>query len=85
MGVTFEPLGRQVLLTREPEPEASTILTVIRKEGFAVYYRVVAVGPEVRDVKAGDRVLASSMAGLDLDLGEPQVLMTELAILAVDA
>lgn len=85
MATTMTPLGRQVLLVREPTEQVKGSLVVIEKEALASWYRVRAIGPEVVVCKPGERVLASSMAGQDIELDEPCVLMSESGILATEA
>ena len=76
----FLPLRNQVLLDVEPEPELSDIIRVQRSvEGLCRLARVIAVGPEVRHVKPGERVLASLTAGIDLPWG---LVLSESAILS---
>ena len=70
MSVTLQPLLNHVTLRLEPEPEKSKIIAVQSAyESLARFGVVEAVGPEVRDVKVGMRVLASVTAGVQLDDG----------------
>jgi hypothetical protein len=81
MAVSFHPLINHVLLTLEPEPEQSSIIAVQKAVVDLVRYgRVTAIGPEVRDVKVGQRVLASVTAGVELDWG---VLIPESSVLGL--
>jgi hypothetical protein len=78
--VKFQPLTDHLLLTLEPEPELSGVIAVQRSlVGLTRFATVVSVGPEVRDSKPGDRVLASITAGTELPWG---MLVSEQAILS---
>jgi hypothetical protein len=83
MPVVMNPLTNHLLLVLEPEPEQSTVIQVVRNvEGLARFGRVTAVGPEVRDVKPGQRVLASITAGVELGTGV--VMIMEGNVLGVE-
>ena len=80
--IVFEPLVNHLLLTLEPEPPQSTLIDVQKStEGLARFGEVTAVGPEVRDVKVGQRVLASITAGVEMASG---VLISEDAVLGIE-
>jgi hypothetical protein len=80
--IEFYPLTNHILLTLEPEPEMSSVIAVQRShEGLARFGEVVGIGPEVRDVKVGQRVLASITAGVDIPSG---TLIPEEAVLGVE-
>jgi hypothetical protein len=79
--IEFQPLTNQLLITVEPEPPQSTIIDVQRShEGLARFGEVTAIGPEVRDVKVGQRVLASITAAADTPWGH---LISEEAVLGI--
>jgi Zn-dependent alcohol dehydrogenase len=81
VSISFQPLVNHLLITVEPEPPQSTIIDVQRShEGLARFGEVTAVGPEVRDVKVGQRVLASITAGVDIPSG---TLIPEEAVLGI--
>ena len=81
MSVTFAPLKDGILLALEPEQEVSSIIQVQRfTEGLARMGKVTAVGPEVREIKVGQVVLASITGGVELAGG---VLITEKAVLGI--
>jgi hypothetical protein len=80
--ISFQPLTNHVLLTLEPEPEMSSVIAVQRShEGLARFGEVVGVGPEVRDVKVGQRVLASITASVDIPSG---TLISEDSVLGIE-
>lgn len=84
MSITFKPFRSQILATRAEPPKPKSSLILVQGEGPATYYDVVAVGPEVRDIRAGQRILASSMVGQDLDLPSgPHVLLAESAVMGI--
>lgn len=79
---TLAPLTNHLLLTIEPEPEASSIIAVQRAtEGLARFGTVTAIGPEVRDVKPGQRVMASITASVQLN--DNVHMIAESAVLGV--
>ncbi len=70
MSVTFNPLRSGVLIALEPEPEQSKIIAVQKAHVDLVRYGTVqAIGPEVRDAKVGQRVLASITASVEVPGG----------------
>jgi hypothetical protein len=80
MTVVMNPLTNHLLLALEPDVEPSKIIAVQKAtEGLVRFATVTAVGPEVRDVKPGQRVLASITAGVEL--GDRVVMIAESAIL----
>ena len=81
MPIEFKPLVNHLLLTLEPEPEMSSIIHVQKALVDLVRYgEITAIGPEVRDLKVGQRVLASVTAGVELAEG---VLIPETAVLGI--
>ena len=79
--IVFQPLVNQLLLTLEPEPEMSSIIHVQKALVDLVRYgEITAIGPEVRDLKVGQRVLASVTAGVEMADG---VLIPETAVLGI--
>jgi NADPH:quinone reductase-like Zn-dependent oxidoreductase len=80
MPIVMSPLTNYLLVALEPDVEQSKVIQVVRHvEGLARFGTVTAVGPEVRDVKPGQRVLASITAGVEL--GERVVMIAESAVL----
>jgi co-chaperonin GroES (HSP10) len=83
MTVTLDPLTNHLLLSLEPEAAKSkTIVLAGQLEGLARFGKVVSVGPEVRDLKVGQRVLASITAGVEVQAGV--VMVTETNVLGVE-
>jgi co-chaperonin GroES (HSP10) len=81
--VSFAPFGRNILVRALPDREKSKIIATVEKYGNTVMRaEVVAVGERVRDVKPNAKVLVNRLAGLDLDLGEPLVLLSETSVIA---
>lgn len=78
----FTPLTNFVVI--ELEDEVSVPMGVIQLVGgtepLVRYGRVLSVGPDVRDMRPGRRVLASITAGVELSDGH--VVLPETAILA---
>lgn len=80
MAVDFVPLGSNLLLKLEPEPEQSSVIAVQKSLVDLVRYaKVLSIGPEVRDTTVGQRVIASVTAGTELPFG---MLVNERAILS---
>jgi hypothetical protein len=78
--IGFQPLLDGILLDLEPEAPLSTIIDVQQQyEKLCRWGRILAIGPEVRDAKVGQRVLASITAGVEMDFG---ILIRETALLA---
>lgn len=76
------PLRTQVFVVLETPaetPSAAGIAIVRTQVEPSVFARVLAVGPEVREVEVGERVVVSRLQGIVLDDG---VLMPESAVLA---
>lgn len=81
MSVQFTPLMDNLVVQIEPEPEMSRTIQVQRAvEGLCRFARVVSCGPECRDVKRGQRVLASVTAGVELQAGV--IMIAEKSVLA---
>ena len=81
MAVSFQPLVNHLLLTLEPEPEMSSIIHVQKSLVDLVRYgEITAIGPEVRDLKVGQRVLASVTAGTEMEWG---MLIPETSVLGI--
>ena len=76
---TLQPLKNHVLVELMPEAPRSALLTVITNPSRAQPAQVVAIGPEVRDVKVGQRVLVSRLAGQEIG---DKVLLREESVLA---
>jgi hypothetical protein len=80
MAIVFSPLTNRLLVTLEPEPEMSTVIAVQKKyAGLCRWGTVTAIGPEVRDVKPGQRVLCNIIAGVEMAQG---MLISEDAVWA---
>jgi hypothetical protein len=70
MSVEFQPLINNLLIRLEPEPERSKLIHVHKATQDLVRFGLVlTVGPEVRDIRKGQRVLASITAGMELQDG----------------
>lgn len=83
MTITFKPLGRQVIGKVLPEKKRSELIHTVEAYGDVVMrVEIISCGERVRDVRVGQRVLVNRMAGMDLDVGEPLVLLHETSILA---
>ena len=79
MSVTFQPLLDNLLLRLEPEPAQSGIIQVQKATQDLVRFgEVLTVGPEVRDIRKGQRVLASITAGIELQEGVMMVAETSI-------
>lgn len=76
----ISPLRNMVLLAPTDGHQASTILTVVSPERAICRFRVVACGPEVRDVAEGQTVLANRLAGTVIGA---EILLPESSILGV--
>ena len=76
---SLAPLHDYVLVELLPEPPRSTVLIVFAEPNRAQPATVVAVGPEVRDVKVGDQVLVSRLAGQAV---HDKVVLRERSVLA---
>jgi hypothetical protein len=83
MSVTFQPLRNGVLLALEATPERSKLIAVQQSlEDLVRLATVVAIGPEVKDAKVGQRVIASITAGVEVPGGH---LINEPAIIGLEA
>lgn len=70
MPVSFVPLRNGVLLEIEPTAEKSKIIAVQQQvEDLVRFGTIRAIGPEVKDAKVGQRVLASITAGAEVPGG----------------
>jgi hypothetical protein len=79
--IVFDPLVNNLIVRLQPEPEVSTVIQVQKStEGLCRYGEILAIGPEVRDLKVGQTVLASVTAGVELSDG---VLISENAVLGI--
>lgn len=78
---TLEPLGNLLVVTLEPlHDEQAGRITVVHVEAMPQQVALVhAVGPEVRDVRPGQRVLISKLQGVAFG---DQLLIPEGAVLA---
>lgn len=81
MSVVFMPLTNHLLLRLEPESQRSSLVHVQKSTQDLVRFgEVLTTGPEVRDTKKGQRVLASITAGIELQEGV--VLIAETSVYA---
>lgn len=80
----FTPLKNFVVLELEDEtenlPSPGVIVLVGGTEPRVRYAKVLTVGPEVRDLRPGQRVLASITAGVEL--AQDHLVVPQDAILA---
>lgn len=77
----FTPFTNFVVLHLEPEAHSPGLIQVQRETESRVRYgRIMSIGPEVRDKKPGQRVLASLTAGVEIKPG--YVVIPEQAVLA---
>ena len=86
MPITLEPLGANVVIALEPEPERSRVIAVVKQYSDTVRSgRVTAVGPEVTRVPKGVRVWCSTLAGTELgtDPAVQTLLLPETSVMAV--
>ena len=66
----LKPMGENILLKQKEAAEATVsgiVLATATKEKPAIY-EVMAVGPQVDAVKAGDKVVVSKHTGTDITL-----------------
>ena len=84
--VQLEPLGRMLVIRAEaPHALKSDVIAVVDfSPKPAVRGEVLAIGPEVRDITVGQRVIFSKLQGYEVDLGQPLVLLQEGAVLATE-
>jgi hypothetical protein len=82
VSIEFQPLVSNLIVRLQPEPELSSTIKVQRStEGLCRYGEILAIGPEVRDLKVGQTVLASIAPGSDMPgIG---VLIPETAVLGI--
>lgn len=77
MSVTLEPLGDRLIVRLRPQAQKGLILRVQNNE-TARAADVLSIGPEVRDVQAGQGVLIQALAGQlvgdDILIGESSIL-----------
>ena len=78
MTVSLQPLQGRILVSLRPLPERTGSIYRVSRQEYAREADVLAVGPEVRDVKVGDVVLVSALAGQQV--GENQM-VPESAVL----
>jgi hypothetical protein len=79
MSVEFQPLINNLLIRLEPEPERSKLIHAHKATQDLVRFGLVlTVGPEVRDIRKGQRVLASITAGIELQEGVVMVAETSI-------
>lgn len=72
-----------VALEDEAPPANGGLVAVVRlARPASTYARVVAVGPEVRDVRVGAKVVISRLQGIEI--GDGQLLLPESAVLALE-
>lgn len=75
----LEPLRDLVLIRLRPLPEKTGLILRVSRQEFAGWADVVDTGPECVDVRKGDVVLVSVLAGQQV--GE-EILLPESSILA---
>jgi len=78
--MNLEPLSDKILVTRESAPAKSTGGIIIPDQAKSKVNRgaVVAVGPEVKYLKEGDKVLFGKFSPNEVDyLGNKYLLMSE--------
>ena len=65
----LKPMADNILLkqTEAAETTASGIILASAKEKLAIY-EVISAGPDVKDIKAGDKVVVGNFVGSDLKL-----------------
>ena len=80
--MTITPLRHFVALTALDTPAYAGALTLVRAEHPTRRYRVIACGPEVRDLRVGDVVLMSRLQGIDVGAW---TLAPESAVLATES
>jgi co-chaperonin GroES (HSP10) len=78
VSVTLQPTANRVLVSLRPLPEKTGLIHRVQRQEYAREADVIAVGPECRDVKVGDVVLVSALAG---QLVGDNVLMPEAAVM----
>ena len=80
----LKPLRDSVLLEADKATERTASGLYIKEDWATLpsYGNVISVGPEVKDIKAGDRVLFNRYAAIQLE--EQKRLVTERDIQAID-
>lgn len=79
-----KPIRDQVLIQPVPPPPMSTVLEVVTGRRAETRGTVIGVGPDVREVTLGDRVLFAETAGQEVVvLDRTYLLMPEADVLAV--
>lgn len=72
----IRPLGNRVLIERDrPKSESEAVITPDAYQKAPLQGVVLAVGPEVRDVIVGNRVLFPRHAGTEVQLDGVKVLI----------
>lgn len=77
--VTVEPLRNMLTVRPLPPPAYGGRLVVLDTQEAASRGEVLAVGPEVKDIKVGDGVVFSRLQGFEV---QGVILLSEGAILA---
>lgn len=81
----YEPIGRRVLLAR-PHEDLNAMVNVggvlvpggeNRRKNPIIPHRVLAAGPECKQVEEGDEVLANHLNAPGIDMGEEDHCWTE--------
>jgi co-chaperonin GroES (HSP10) len=85
MSITFQPLGRNLVVALAPETARSAVLHVVKQYAdTARQGTVTAIGPEVHRVAVGDAIWLSTLAGTELGIGDGQtLLLPETSVLAI--
>ncbi len=79
----LRPLRDWLVVRLLPEPKPQGLIQTVELHARpSVHAEIVAVGPETREARVGQRVVVSRLQGITVDLGEPLVLMRETAVLA---
>lgn len=66
MTVTLKPLGNRILLRIRPFPEKVGLIYTPSRREYSATADVLDVGPEVRDVKAGDVIIVPVLVGQEV-------------------
>ena len=80
MKPTFLPFRDQVVVKRLPQPSRSHLLELPPTGDLICLVQVMRIGPEVREVRPGDTVVANTALGQGLDTN--LMVLPERAILA---
>ena len=81
----LKPMADNILLKQSEAAEttASGIILASTKEKPAIY-EVMSAGPDVKDIKAGDKVVVGNFVGSDLKLdGVEYIIVKQSDILAI--